>query len=90
MSTYKQIDVQGIGNFKVVTTSRISVKITLGWKVVYEFEVWIMPHHAGVDLTLETDFMLSAGVHLDLFNLTVKLTDGVIVQLLKLAREVDE
>ena len=35
----KQIDVQGIGESKVVTTSRTAVKITLGWEVVYEFEV---------------------------------------------------
>ena len=47
MSTDKQIDVQVIGESKVVTTSRVTVKITLGWKVVYEFEVWTMPHHEG-------------------------------------------
>ena len=35
MSTNKQIDVQEIGNSKVVTTSIVTVKITLGWKVVY-------------------------------------------------------
>ena len=35
MSTKKQIDVQGIGKSKVVTMSRVTVNVTLGWKVVY-------------------------------------------------------
>ena len=82
--TYKESKVKGGNDVKRYSQDNP------GRNVFYEFEVWIMPQHAGVDLTLETDFMLSAGVHLDLFNLTVKLTDGVVVQLLKLAREVDE
>ena len=61
MSTDKQIDLQGIGKSKVGTTSRVTMKITLRWKVVYKFEVWVMPHHAGVDLILGTDFMIPAG-----------------------------
>jgi hypothetical protein len=75
----KQIDVQGIGESKVVTTSRTAVKITLGWEVVYEFEVWIMPHHAGVDLILGTDFMIPSGIRLDLYNVTAKLPDEIAV-----------
>ena len=86
----KQIDVQGIGESKVVTTSRTAVKITLGWEVVYEFEVWIMPHHAGVDLILGTDFMIPSGIRLDLYNATAKLPDEIAIPLLKSAREVDE
>ena len=35
MSTDKQIGVQEIRKCKVLTTSRVTVKITLGWKVVY-------------------------------------------------------
>ncbi|KAE8987671.1 hypothetical protein PR002_g21983 [Phytophthora rubi] len=56
------IDVQGIGKSKVETTTRAMVKVTLGWDVVYEFEVWIMDHHAGVGLILGTDFMIPAGI----------------------------
>ena len=49
MSTDKQIDLKSTSNrgSKVVTTSPVTVKITLGWKLVYESEVWIIPHHAG-------------------------------------------
>ena len=43
----KQIGVQGIGKSKVVTTSRTTFKITLGWEVVYNFEVWIIPQSCG-------------------------------------------
>ncbi|KAE9084995.1 hypothetical protein PF001_g26297 [Phytophthora fragariae] len=34
-----KIDVQGIGKSKVETTTRAMVKVTLGWDVVYEFEL---------------------------------------------------
>ncbi|KAL4127694.1 hypothetical protein PRIC2_006693 [Phytophthora ramorum] len=66
------------------------VKITLGWEVAYEFEVWIMPHHAGVDLILGTDFMIPAGIRLDLYNSTAKLPDEVVVPLIKSSRDFDE
>ncbi|POM70810.1 Hypothetical protein PHPALM_12701 [Phytophthora palmivora] len=68
----QQIDIQGIGKDKVSTTHKALVKVTLGWEVVYEFEVWIMPHHAGVDLILGTDFMIPAGIRLDLYNSAAK------------------
>uniref|UniRef100_M4C0Z0 Uncharacterized protein n=1 Tax=Hyaloperonospora arabidopsidis (strain Emoy2) TaxID=559515 RepID=M4C0Z0_HYAAE len=86
----KQIDVQFIGKSKVFTTSRATVKINLEWEVVYEFEVRIMPHHAGVDLILGTDFMIPAGIRLDLFNATAKLPDEIAIPLLRSVREVDE
>ena len=88
MRTDKQIDIQGIGRSKVVITSRTTAKVTLGWKVVYEFEVWIMPHHAGVDLILGTDFMIPAGIRLDLFNATAKLSDEIAIPLLRSARDI--
>ncbi|GMF33961.1 unnamed protein product [Phytophthora fragariaefolia] len=53
---------------KVLTSSRTSVKVTFGWQVIYEFEVWIMSHHAGVDLILGTEFMIPAGIRLDWLN----------------------
>ena len=85
-SNDKRINVQGIAESKVVTSSRAIVKVTLGWEVVYEFEVWIMPHHAGVDLILGTDFMIPAVIRLDLYNATAKLPDEIVVPLLKSAR----
>ncbi|KAI9998238.1 hypothetical protein PInf_002583 [Phytophthora infestans] len=67
----------------MVTTSQAVVKVTLGWEVAYEFEVWIMPHHAGVDLILGTDFMIPAGIRLDLYNSAVKLPDEMVIPLIR-------
>ena len=39
LGTDTQIYVQGIGKVKMLTASIVTVKITLGWKVLYEFEV---------------------------------------------------
>ena len=58
--------------------------------MVYEFEVWILPHHAGVDLILGTDFMIPAGVRLNLFDSTAKLPDEIVVVLLKSSKQGDE
>ncbi|ETP28185.1 hypothetical protein F442_22523 [Phytophthora nicotianae P10297] len=64
----RSIDIQGISEGKVSTTRRALVKITLGWEMVYEFEMWVMAHSAGVDVVLGTDFMIPAGIRLDLFH----------------------
>ncbi|GMF61286.1 unnamed protein product [Phytophthora fragariaefolia] len=42
-----------------------------------------MPHHAGVDLILATDFMIPAGIRLDLYNSTARLPDEVEIPLIK-------
>ncbi|POM59440.1 hypothetical protein PHPALM_31836 [Phytophthora palmivora] len=73
----QQIDIQEIGKDKVSTTHKALVKATLDWEVVYEFEVWIMPYHAGVDLILGTDFMIPAGIRLGLYNSVAKLPEEV-------------
>ncbi|GMF51326.1 unnamed protein product [Phytophthora fragariaefolia] len=62
------MEVQGITKGKTTTTRRASVKITLGWERVYVFELWIMDHNAEVDVILGMDFMIPAGVRLDLFQ----------------------
>ncbi|GMF46171.1 unnamed protein product [Phytophthora fragariaefolia] len=90
VSLDKKIDIQGIAKDKVYTQERAKVKQTLGWELVYEFEVWIMPHYAGVDVILGTDFMIPAGVRLDLFRSTMKNPEEVVVPLIKSQREVDE
>ncbi|GMF17555.1 unnamed protein product [Phytophthora lilii] len=72
------------------TSRRASVKITLGWERVYVFDVWIMDHNAGVDVILGTDFMILAGVRLDLFNAIAKLPDEVMVPLIKTQNTIDE
>ncbi|GMF22442.1 unnamed protein product [Phytophthora fragariaefolia] len=42
-----------------------------------------MPHHVGVDLILGTDFMIPAGIRLDLYNSTARLPDEVEIPLIK-------
>ncbi|GMF29474.1 unnamed protein product [Phytophthora fragariaefolia] len=84
------MEVQGITKGKTTTTRRASVKITLGWERVYVFELWIMDHNAGVDVVLGTDFMIPAGVRLDLFQANAKLPDEGIIPLIKTMSMLDE
>ncbi|KAE8988582.1 hypothetical protein PR002_g21722 [Phytophthora rubi] len=67
----------------MATERRALVKVTLGWQHVYEFELWIMDHGAGVDVVLGTDFMIPAGVRLDMFLATARLPDEVSIPLIK-------
>ncbi|GMG17704.1 unnamed protein product [Phytophthora fragariaefolia] len=90
VSLNKKIEIQGIAKDKVYTQERAKVKLTLGWELVCEFDVWIMPHCAGVDVILGTDFMIPAGVRLDLFRSTMSNPEEVVVPLIKSLREVDE
>ncbi|GMF22446.1 unnamed protein product [Phytophthora fragariaefolia] len=90
VSLDKKVDIQGIAKDKGYTQQRAKVKLTLGWELVYEFEVWIMPHYAGVDVILGTDFMIPAGVRLDPFRSTIKNPEEVVVPLIKSQREVDK
>ncbi|GMF90639.1 unnamed protein product [Phytophthora fragariaefolia] len=84
------IKMDGIGKDKVGTSTRAWVKITLGWGGSYEFEVWVMDHHAGVDLILGTDFMIPAGIRLDLYNSLAKLPNEVVVPLIKSLNSADD
>ncbi|POM74829.1 Eukaryotic/viral aspartic protease, partial [Phytophthora palmivora] len=58
----RSLEVRGINPGVLETRRRALVKITLGWERVYEFEMWIMNHSAGVDVVLGTDFMIPAGI----------------------------
>ncbi|POM61460.1 Eukaryotic/viral aspartic protease [Phytophthora palmivora] len=66
------------------------VKTTLGLERVYEFEMWIMNHSAGVDVVLGMDFMIPAGVRLDLFHGTDRLPDEVMVPVIKSLSAADD
>ncbi|KAG6623045.1 uncharacterized protein IUM83_12331 [Phytophthora cinnamomi] len=74
----------------MATERRALVKVTLGWERVYEFELWIMDHGAGVDVVLGTDFMIPAGVRLDMFHATAKLPGEVSIPLIKTKNMLDE
>ncbi|KAG3239169.1 hypothetical protein PI124_g15891 [Phytophthora idaei] len=84
-----RIDIQGINEGKVSTTRRAQVKITLGWEMVYEFEMWVMAHSAGVDVVLGTDFMIPAGIRLDLFHGAAQLPIEIRIPLVKTKNMLD-
>ncbi|OWY92673.1 LOW QUALITY PROTEIN: hypothetical protein PHMEG_00038227, partial [Phytophthora megakarya] len=75
----RSLEVRGINPGVLETRRRALVKITLRWERVYEFQMWIMEHSAGVDVVLGTDFMIPAGV---------RLPDEVTVPLVKSANTV--
>ncbi|KAG2789747.1 hypothetical protein PC116_g7253 [Phytophthora cactorum] len=85
----RRIDIQGISEGKVSTTRRAQVKITLGWEMVYEFEMWVMAHSAGVDVVLGTDFMIPAGIRLDLFHGAAQLPNEIRIPLVKTKNMLD-
>ncbi|ETO84670.1 hypothetical protein F444_01438 [Phytophthora nicotianae P1976] len=85
----RSIDIQGISEGKVSTMRRALVKITLGWEMVYEFEMWVMAHCACVDVVLGTDFMIPAGIRLDLFRGAAQLPNEVCIPLIKTKNMVD-
>ncbi|OWZ09489.1 LOW QUALITY PROTEIN: hypothetical protein PHMEG_00017804 [Phytophthora megakarya] len=86
----RSLEVRGINPGVLETRRRALVKITLGWERVYEFEMWIMNPSAGVDVVLGTDFMIPAGVRLDLFHGTARLPDEVVVPMVKSVGMPDE
>ncbi|KAG4041498.1 hypothetical protein PC123_g22990 [Phytophthora cactorum] len=85
----RRIDIQGISKGKVSTTRRAQVKITLGWEMVYELEMWVMVHSAGVDVVLGTDFMIPAGIQLDLFHGAAQLPNEIRIPLVKTKNMLD-
>ncbi|OWY98968.1 LOW QUALITY PROTEIN: hypothetical protein PHMEG_00030125 [Phytophthora megakarya] len=74
----RQLEVQGIQEGKMSTTTRVKAKVTLGWNTVYEFL-----GSAGSEVVLGTDFMIPAEIRLDLFNATAKLPGEEMVPLVK-------
>ncbi|KAE9306572.1 hypothetical protein PR003_g21203 [Phytophthora rubi] len=84
------MEIQGFTKGTMATERRALVKVTLGWQHVYEFELWIMDHGAGVDVVLGTDFMIPAGVRLDMFHATARLPDEVSIPLIKTLNRQDD
>ncbi|KAG3001559.1 hypothetical protein PC120_g20206 [Phytophthora cactorum] len=79
----RSIDVQGIGKGTLTTKRRVLVKVTLEGRLEYELEMWVLPHNAGVDVVLGMDFMIPAGVRLDLYRSTAMLPGETTLTLLK-------
>ena len=70
----------GIGESVYTTEGRTRIKITLNGNLVYIFQVWVGPM-VGQDVILGMDFMVPAGIRLDLADGTLCLPDEVRVQL---------
>ncbi|GMF24388.1 unnamed protein product [Phytophthora fragariaefolia] len=83
------MEIQGFTKRTMATTKRALAKVNLGWNQVYEYELWVMDHEAGVDEVLGTDFMIPAGVRLELLHATARLPDEVEIPLVKTQRMAD-
>ena len=70
----------GIGEAVYTTEGRTRIKITLNGNLVYIFKVWVGPM-VGQDAILGMDFMVPAGIRLDLGGGALCLPDEVRVQL---------
>ncbi|KAG4059891.1 hypothetical protein PC123_g5183 [Phytophthora cactorum] len=71
-----------VGKGALTTKRRVLVKVTLERRLVYEFEMWVLPHNTGVDVVLRMDFIIPAGVRLDLHRSTTMLPGETTLALL--------
>ena len=66
----------GIGENAYMTIGRTKIKITLDGYLVYYFNVWV-DDQVGQEAILGMDFMVPAGIRLDLVDGTLCLRDEV-------------
>ena len=75
------LNIQGISDKKVSVEGQVEVKITLGLNTVYVYTVWISDHKDTSGLILGVDFLMSAGIRLDLYAGKARLPDEVCISL---------
>ncbi|POM68913.1 Reverse transcriptase [Phytophthora palmivora] len=75
------LECEGVGRSPYTTEGRTHLKITLAGSLVYFFEAWVGPPTGGQDLILGMDFMVLAGIRLDLADGTICLPDEVRLQM---------
>ncbi|POM71469.1 Hypothetical protein PHPALM_11964 [Phytophthora palmivora] len=73
-------DCVGIGGSVYRTEGRTRIKITMAGSLVYFFDIWV-GDLAGQDATVGMDFMVPAGIRLDLAYRSINLPDEVWIQL---------
>ncbi|POM66537.1 Hypothetical protein PHPALM_17586 [Phytophthora palmivora] len=73
-------DCVGIGERVYRTEGRTRIKITVAGSLVYFFDIWV-GDLAGQDAILGMDFMVPAGIRLDLAYGSISLPDEVQIQL---------
>ncbi|EGZ24685.1 hypothetical protein PHYSODRAFT_424253, partial [Phytophthora sojae] len=75
------LECEGVGKSPYMAEGRARVKITLAGSLVYFFDDWVGPPTGGQDLIIGMDFMVPAGIRLDLADGTICLPDEVRIQL---------
>ena len=80
IDTSQKQECVGIGDSVYTTEGRAKIKITLNGVLVYIFDVWV-GSMVGQDAILGTDFMVPAGIRLDMADGTICLPDEVRIQL---------
>ena len=70
----------GIGENVYMTMGRTKIKITLAGSLVYYFDVWV-GDQSGQEAILGMDFMVPAGIRLDLADGTLCLPDEIRIHL---------
>ncbi|GMF19246.1 unnamed protein product [Phytophthora fragariaefolia] len=68
---------EGVGKSPYMAEGRTRLKITLAGSLVYLFDAWVGPPTGGQDLILGMDFMVPAGIRLDLADGTICLPDEI-------------
>ncbi|ETO80876.1 hypothetical protein F444_04722 [Phytophthora nicotianae P1976] len=76
----RQQECVGIGEDVYVTKGRTKIKVTLAGSLVYFFDVWV-GEMTGQDAILGMDFMVPAGIRLDLADGALCLPDEIRIQL---------
>ena len=79
VDTLKKLECIGIGESVYQTEGRTTVKITIADHLVYKYDMWVGPLK-GQDAILGMDFMVPAGVRLDLADGSVCMPDEVRVK----------
>ncbi|POM71535.1 LOW QUALITY PROTEIN: Hypothetical protein PHPALM_11885 [Phytophthora palmivora] len=75
------LECEGVGRSPYKIEGRTRLKITLAGSLVYFFDAWVGPPTGGQDLILGMDFMVPAGIRLDLADGTICLPDEVRLQM---------
>ena len=76
----KKQECVGIGENTYLTEGRTKIKITLNASLVYYFDVWV-GDQVGQEMILNMDFLVPAGIRLDLSVGTLVLPDEVRIHL---------
>ncbi|KAE8876759.1 hypothetical protein PF005_g24430 [Phytophthora fragariae] len=75
LSVHSPLRVSGLGGVPTIIRSKAQVKVTIGPRVVYILDLWVVNIGEWIDTLLGMDFMYSAGVRICVREGLVKLPD---------------